>query len=119
MFIGHYALAFAAKKKVPRVSLALSLVAVEWVDLIWPIFLLVGWEHVSILPGATAFNPLRFDSYPITHSLVMDVCWAALLGLAYFRVTKYKLGGIWIGLAVLSHWFLDAIVHAPDLPLTP
>jgi hypothetical protein len=88
-------------------------------DLIWPFFLKLGWESVRIDPGNTAFTPLAFDSYPISHSLVTTIGWGAVLGLLYVLLTNYHRGGVVIGCAVVSHWVCDLIVHRPDLPLYP
>ncbi|HEY0323191.1 MAG TPA: hypothetical protein VGC66_19695 [Pyrinomonadaceae bacterium] len=33
--------------------------------------------------------------------------------------TKYRPGAVCIFIGVLSHWFLDAVVHIQDLPLYP
>jgi hypothetical protein len=44
MGIGHIALGFAAKRAVPRVSLATLLVASIFVDVLWSITLLLGLE---------------------------------------------------------------------------
>jgi hypothetical protein len=59
-------LALAAKKVAPRPSLGTLLLAALFVDGIWPIFLLLGWEHVEIVPGITAVTPLLFVSYTYT-----------------------------------------------------
>ncbi len=64
MFIGHYAVGFAAKKVAPRASLVLLIAAPLLLDLLWPIFLLTGWEEVRIDPGNTVVTPLDFVSYP-------------------------------------------------------
>jgi hypothetical protein len=48
MFIGHLALGFAAKRVVPKVSLAVLFVAVQLADLVWPLFVAVGIEQVRI-----------------------------------------------------------------------
>lgn len=117
MFIGHAAVALAAKPLAPRVSLGLLLTAAYWVDLMWPALLLAGVERVEIRPGDTAFTPLAFVHYPWTHSLVAAVGWSALFGLAFVRLGKRA--ALILGLLVLSHWALDAIVHRPDLPLWP
>lgn len=119
MFIGHYAAGFAAKKAAPGVSLGLLFAAVQLPDLLWPIFLLVGAEHVQIDPGNTAFTPLAFTHYPITHSLLTSAGWALVFGLVYWAITRYRRGAVVLGLCVLSHWVLDAVVHRPDLPLFP
>lgn len=119
MFIGHYAAGLAAKRLAPQTSLGVLVAAVQLPDLLWPLFLLAGWEHVEIRPGDTAFTPLAFTHYPITHSLLGVLGWAAVAVLAYGAVTRYRRGAVVVGLAVLSHWLLDAIVHRPDLPLVP
>ena len=77
MFIGHIAVALAAKRVAPRTSLGTLAVAVELTDLLWPIFLLLGWEQVRIVPGITVVTPLDFVSYPISHSLLADIGWAS------------------------------------------
>lgn len=119
MYIGHYAVAFAAKRVAPQTSLGTLLLAAMFLDLIWPLFFLLGWEKVEIDPGNTAFTPLNFVSYPISHSLVTVIGWSLLFGLVYLAITRYKPGAIVAGLLVLSHWLLDALVHRPDLPLYP
>jgi hypothetical protein len=119
MYIGHYAVAFGAKGLAPQTSLGVLLGAALFVDLLWPLFLIAGWEHVRIAPGDTAFTPLAFVDYPITHSLVISVAWALAAGLVYLAVSRYPRGSVVVSALVLSHWFLDLIVHRPDLPLYP
>lgn len=117
MFIGHAALALAAKPLAPRVSLGLLLTAAYWVDIVWPALLLAGLERVEIAPGDTAFTPLAFVHYPWTHSLAAALAWSVLFGLVCRRLGARP--ALILGLLVLSHWGLDAIVHRPDLPLWP
>lgn len=119
MFIGHFGAGFAAKKFAPRVSLGTLFLAAQWIDLLWPTFLLLGVERVRIAPGETPGVPLVFEHYPITHSLLAVVLWAMALGLLYFWMKREFRGAIVIGLAVVSHWVLDLVVHIPDLPLIP
>ncbi len=119
MFIGHNALAFAAKRVAPKSSLGALTAAVMLVDLIWPIFLLLGIEHVRVELGATKFTPLDFYDYPWTHSLLMGIVWGVAFGFVYWMATRYRRGAIIVALGVVSHWFLDLIVHRPDLPLWP
>ena len=78
MFLGHYALGFGAKKLTPYTSLGTLLLGAEFVDLLWPTFLMLGVETVRIAPGITRVTPLDFTSYPWTHSLVMGAVWAGL-----------------------------------------
>ena len=119
MFIGHFGVGFAAKRVAPRLSLGTAFLAAQWVDLAWPTFLLLGWETVRIQPGATAATPLVFEHYPWTHSLVGAIGWGVVLGAVYALLRKDARNAIVVGLLVVSHWLLDALVHAPDLPLTP
>ena len=117
MFVGHFAVAFAAKRAGPTVSLGTWFIACELVDLLWPVCLLVGIESVRIAPGNTAFTPLAFDNYPWTHSLLMCVFWALVMGALFWA--RNRVAAVLVAVVVLSHWFLDAIVHRPDLPLAP
>ena len=117
MFVGHYALGLATKRLAPRTSLGALIAAPILLDLLWPIFLLVGWEYVSIEPNPNPFLRLQFDSYPISHGLVATIGWATLFASIYFGVVRYLIGAITIWLGVVSHWLLDYLVHRPDLPL--
>jgi len=84
-------------------------------DLIWPIFLLLGWEQVSIVPNRNPFLRLQFDSYPISHGLIAVIGWATLYASVYFGVTRYIAGTVVIWCGVVSHWVMDYLVHLPDL----
>src|SRR5258708_34232248 len=117
MFIGHYAVGLASKKFAPRASLGALIAAPILLDLLWPIFLLLHLEHVTITPNANPFLRLSFDYYPISHGLVAVVGWATLYASLYFAFSRYVRGAIVIWIGVVSHWLLDYIVHRPDLPL--
>ena len=119
MFIGHYALGLAAKRIAPRTSLGVLFLAPQLADMLWPVFLLLGWERVSFTPNPNPFLNLTFDSYPISHSLVALICWGALVALLYSWRTHYGRGAVVLGLLVVSHWVLDWVVHRPDMPLWP
>ena len=119
MFIGHFAVAFAAKRVAPRTSVATLAAAAAFVDILWPVFLMLGIESVRIDPGNTPFTALVFESYPWTHSLLMGIVWGAVFGFVYRARTKYTRGAWVVAALVVSHWFIDWIVHVPDLTLTP
>jgi membrane-bound metal-dependent hydrolase YbcI (DUF457 family) len=119
MFIGHYAIALAAKRVAPRTSLGTLCAAAQLADLLWPAFLLTRWETVRIEPGNTAFTPFAFDSYPVSHSLLALLAWGLLFGLLYRARTGYGRGALVIAALVVSHWFLDAATHRADMPLYP
>jgi hypothetical protein len=118
MFVGHLALAFAAKRAAPRVNLGWLMAGVTALDLIWPVFLLIGIERVRIVQGATAFTPLVLEYYPWSHSLVMAVVWGLVLA-ALGRWRGLAAPGVLLVALVVSHWMLDFVSHAPDLPLWP
>ncbi len=119
MFIGHYAVGLAAKRLEPRLSLPVLLAGPQVLDLLWPVFVLAGIEHVEVAPGDTAFTPLHFVSYPWSHSLVMAMVWGALFGaVVRARGATLRAAGIAAAL-VVSHWVLDFASHRPDMPLWP
>ncbi|MES1244757.1 MAG: hypothetical protein ABUT39_24330 [Acidobacteriota bacterium] len=112
MFIGHFAVGFAAKRAAPSVSLGSLFLACQLADLLWPNFLLTGIERVEIDPGNTAFTPLDFVSYPYSQSLLALLGW----GLAFAVLYALARRGAWtagaaLAAVVLSHWVLDAASH--------
>jgi len=119
MFIGHYALALAAKRVAPRTSLGTLFLAVQLADMLWPIFLLLGWEHAHFESGPNPFLVLWLDSIPISHSLLTLIAWGALFAGLYHWRTGYAPGALVVALAVISHWVLDFATHRPDMPLYP
>jgi hypothetical protein len=119
MFLGHYGLAFAAKKAAPRTSLGTLVFAAQFADLLWPVLLLLGVEKVRIVPGLLRASPFDFSSYPISHSLIAQLGWGALLGLLYFALKRNGSGALVVGALVPTHWFLDFIAHRPDMPIFP
>ena len=119
MFIGHYALALAAKRAAPRTSLGTLFLAVQLADMLWPVFLLLGWEQAHLVPGPNPFLILWLDSIPISHSLLTLIAWGVLFAAVYRMRTGYGKGAIVVALAVVSHWVLDVVTHRPDMPLYP
>ena len=119
MFIGHAALAFASKRLAPETSLGVLVAATFGLDLLWPLFCLMGLEGFRIDPGHTAFTPIAFDHYPWSHSLLMALVWSLLAFLVVRRTTGRARDAWVVAALVASHWVLDAVTHRPDLPLWP
>lgn len=119
MFVGHFGVALAAKRLAPGTSLGTLILGAQFADLLWPILLLLGLEQVRIAPGITRMTPLDFTHYPISHSLVSLTGWGVALGLLYFAVRRSAKGAWVLGACVVSHWFLDALMHRPDMPVFP
>lgn len=119
MFIGHFALGFAARKAAPRLSLGTAFLGAQFLDLLWPTLLLAGLESVRIAPGASGVTPLAFEHYPLSHSLLAALAWSVVVGGLYLAARGKQRAALVVGLLVLSHWLLDALVHVPDLPVAP
>lgn len=116
MFLGHFAMALAAKKADRQLSLGATVLAAQWLDLLWPVLLLTGTESAAIAPAGAAI-PLEFTHYPVSHSLLAVVGWALLFAAITFAITRRNRSSWMMALLVLSHWLLDLLVHVPDLPL--
>jgi hypothetical protein len=122
VFLGHYGVAFALKRAEPKLSLGILFVAVQLPDLLWGMFILLGWEHARIVPGYTPVTPLEFLGYPISHSLVAELVWGMVAAAVYYSwptrdTTRHWQAAAIVGIAVFSHYPLDVLVHLPDLPL--
>ena len=119
MFIAHFGVALATKRVAPGPSLGTTVLAAQWADGLWPVLVLLGVEHVRIVPGVTAVTPLDFVSYPYSHSLIADIGWAALFAVVYGMFRSDWRGATWLAVLVLSHWVLDVVAHRPDMPTWP
>lgn len=118
MFVGHYGVSYFLKGLDRRVSLGLLFIAVQFVDILWAVLVLLGVEKGRVVPDITAATPVDFYFMPYTHSLVATLVWA-FLAYFFYKSSPRRPGGAaaLVGLAVFSHWVLDFLVHRPDLPL--
>jgi hypothetical protein len=119
IFIGHFALGYAAKRWAPGLSLAALLAAAQFADLLWPVLVALGVERVRIVPGITEATPLEFISYPYSHSLLALLLWGTALGWISMRALNDRRVFAVVLALVVSHWVLDVITHIPDMPLYP
>jgi hypothetical protein len=119
MFVGHYGVSFAAKPAARAVPLWVWFIAVQWLDVIWSVLVLLGVEHVRIVPGFTEANALDLYHMPYTHGLPGAIVLSLLLGGLVALAIKERRGRVFwlVAAASFSHWVLDFIVHTPDLPL--
>jgi len=118
VFVGHYAASLALKKFEKRVSLGVLFLGVQFVDILFFPFLLLGIERMNIIEHYTQSTHFQLEYMPYTHSLLGSTLWAAA-AYALFRwvIVKNHAVALVVALAVFSHWLLDLIVHTPDLPL--
>jgi hypothetical protein len=119
LFLGHFATAYAAKRLAPRASLGTLFAAAQLPDLVWPWLILAGVERAAIAPGDTAVTPLRFDSYPVSHSLLTVAAWGAAFGALHFWRKRRPLDALVLAALAVGHWVLDFVSHRPDMPLWP
>jgi hypothetical protein len=125
MFVGHYSASLVARRIAPQLPMWALLLAAQAVDVGWALLVLAGVEHLRIVPGFTATNPLDLYDMPYTHSLPAALLWALAAGLVAFAWARRRpasapaAGRLALVLAavVFSHWCLDLVVHVPDLPL--
>lgn len=116
MLAGHYSAAFLAKAVAPKLPLWSLALAVQFVDVLWALCVLLGIERLRIDP-ALASNPLDLYDMPYTHSLVGALGWAALVAGVAFAKLRDSRAALVLGAAVASHWLADWLVHRPDLLL--
>lgn len=118
MFVGHYAAGLALKKCEKRVSLGILFLGVQFVDILFFPFVLLGIERINVIENFTQATHFELEHMPYTHSLVASLFWAGVV-YALFRWVIVKQHGVAlvVALAVFSHWVLDLLVHTPDLPL--
>jgi membrane-bound metal-dependent hydrolase YbcI (DUF457 family) len=119
VFIGHFAVGFASKGVARATPLPWLLVAPNFLDVLWPVFVLAGIERAAIDPGNTAFTPLDLAYMPWSHSLVMALAWSVAFAGAYLVRHRDRRGAAVLALGVFSHWVLDWITHRPDMGIAP
>lgn len=106
MFTGHYSVSFAAKSAEKHIPLWLLFIAVQFIDVLWSIFVLLGIEKVRIVPGITASNALDLYYMPYTHSLLGVLCWSVL---AYaVKIVPSLRGANWVDPGECSLLSLDS-----------
>jgi hypothetical protein len=123
VFVGHYGVSFASKKPSPRLSLGILFLAVQLLDILFALFVLLGIEGLRIVHGFTAYNPYDLYWMPYSHSLLGAMLWSAattlvaLAALRHLRSRDRRIAAGLLGAAVFSHFLLDLPMHTPDLPL--
>lgn len=117
MFIGHFAPALIVAARPKAAGLGTLFVGAQLVDIGFALLLIPGIEAMRIVPGISAMNPMDLYHMPFTHSLLGTLIWAKIFGAVVWFATRRKEAAIGATLVVLSHWFVDLLVHIPDLTL--
>lgn len=123
MFLGHAGVALALQRLHPKVSLGTLLFSAWLSDILLGATLLLGWEHVAIVPGATATSSVVLDRVPISHGMAGVFLWAIVLGAVYYsRPTRDTAGhfraSVLVSVAALSHLLLDLVSSPGSLPVS-
>lgn len=118
MFIGHFAIAFLLAGLFPQVPFLISLIAVSFPDLVWPVLIFAGIEKVKVNPNSPLQKYLIFKKYPYSHSLIFTNFVSLAVGLTLARALRNSLVAPVFMIGSASHWILDSIVHLPDLPVS-
>jgi hypothetical protein len=121
MFAGHVGAAMAIGRVERRISLGVLVFAAVLLDFVLWLFVLLGWEFVTIPDNFNATHQPQFV-FPYSHGLLASIGWSALAGIATFlwypRLEHARVrAAAFVAAAVFSHWLLDALVHAPELPV--
>lgn len=116
MYIGHFAIAYILIRFFPGIPPLVPLIGVSFPDILWPMFILLGFEKAEINPDSPLQKYIKFTSYPYSHSLVISFIISGSMGLILAYGISPTAGVLFI-IASTSHWFLDTIVHLPDLPI--
>lgn len=123
MFIGHYGAALASKRVSPGLSLGVLFLAVQLLDVVFSVLVLLGTEKMRIVHGFTPYNPYDLYWMPYSHSLLGALAWSVIAGLAWGAGTRHRparerwIAATVLGAAVFSHFVFDLPMHTPDLPL--
>lgn len=121
MFAGHVGVALAIGRAERRINVGVFIFAAVLLDFVLWLFVLLGWEFVTIPANFANTHQAEFI-FPYSHGLLTGIAWSALAGAAVFlwyprlKVAKFR-AAAFIAAAVFSHWLLDALVHAPELPI--
>jgi hypothetical protein len=115
MYLGHLAAGLVLQARVREAPLSWLLGATIVSDLLCGALLIAGAEHATV-HGAMVYRNIEAD-IGYSHSLVGTTACAlvvASFGGTYLRSARVAVA---LGLAVLSHYVLDALSHCPDMPL--
>jgi hypothetical protein len=125
VFVGHYGVSLAAKRFRPELSLGVLFLAVQFLDVLFAVFVLAGVEKMRIVHGFSAYNPYDLYWMPYSHSLLGAIAWSVVAGTGCFLWMSARgerrraASAAVLAAAVFSHFLPDVPMHTPDLPLGP
>ncbi|MCH7958907.1 MAG: permease [Candidatus Hydrogenedentes bacterium] len=118
MFVGHFALGPAAKSIAPNVPIWALILAPQFMDIFFGIFMLLGLEGLQPDGNFEVYGQFRGDIL-YTHSLVGALLISALAFAIGKRFWKTPAAAWTLALLTFSHWPTDLLVHHHDMPWLP
>ncbi len=116
MFAGNYAVGFLLKKKFTHVPLWLIFLAVQLADILAFLLVLLGIEKIAYISHDNPFLRTVLEYVPFSHSLFTNIVLAIIVFLVFYEI-KNLVWGMALSIGVISSWFLNVLVHQPDLPV--
>lgn len=125
MLMGHYSVSLGLKAWKPGLSLAWLLFAVQFLDVLWVIFVLTGLERIE-MDASLGVMPVDFVRLTFTHSVWAVLLWSGALAGVFLVLRRggprtgargHLIVAAVLAAACLSHWLLDVPVHRHDMPV--
>lgn len=121
MGIGHFAVGLSLKQADRSLNAGVLVFAAFLSDFLLGIFVPLGLEDYQV-PADFATRHILSFTFPYSHGLAACVFWAGCAGLLVLWLRRADLAGraiagLVVAAAVFSHFFLDALVHPPQLPI--
>jgi len=116
MGIGHVAVGLGLKCAGPRLNAGLLVFSAFFADFLLGWFVLAGWESYQYPPDYASKHYILF-TFPWSHGLLPDLVWGTVLGLLVWLLRRERRAALMAGLAAVSHFLLDGIVHVKGLPV--
>ena len=116
MGIGHVAVGLGLKAADRRLNAGILIFGAFLADFLLGWFVLAGWESYQYPPDFASKHYMLF-TFPWSHGLVPDLVWAVALGSLVWVFRREPRAAIVVGIAVVSHFVLDGVVHVQGLPV--
>ena len=117
MIAGHFGFAAAVKSRERTAPLWALMLATVWLDIVFIPLLAAHLEWVQPVRVAPAYGGMVIHA-ELTHSFLGMLILSAVLGLVFLPKWGKRVATV-VALVAASHWFLDLVVHRPDMPLLP
>jgi hypothetical protein len=116
--VGHAAVALGAARLIPRLNVGWLVFAATLADFLLGVFAALRLEQAHVPADFASRHYLTF-TFPYSHGLVPLLIWGAVLGWLVSRLEgpDRSRASLVVGALVVSHYFLDGLVHVAGLPI--